>query len=68
MNFADDEVLETDKARSVQSGSRLALISCGTILSNAQAAAKILEEESALKITVIDARFAKPFDEKLFIE
>ncbi|MBP7710158.1 MAG: 1-deoxy-D-xylulose-5-phosphate synthase [Rickettsiales bacterium] len=68
INFADDEVLEIGKARVMQSGSRVAVISYGTILSNAQAAAKILEEENSLKITLVDARFAKPFDEKLFID
>jgi 1-deoxy-D-xylulose-5-phosphate synthase len=68
INFSDNEVLEIGKARIVQEGARVAVISYGTILSNALAAAKILESENNLKITVIDARFAKPFDEKLFTE
>jgi 1-deoxy-D-xylulose-5-phosphate synthase len=68
INFFDNEVLEIGKARIVQEGARVAVISYGTILSNALAAAKILESENNLKITVIDARFAKPFDEKLFTE
>jgi 1-deoxy-D-xylulose-5-phosphate synthase len=68
INFADDEVLEIGKAAVVQSGSKVAIISYGAILSNAKAAAKILAEENALKITLVDARFAKPFDEKLLIE
>ncbi len=68
INFLDNEVLEIGKARIVQEGARVAVISYGTILGNVLAAAKILESENALKITVIDARFAKPFDEKLFTE
>ncbi len=68
INFADDEILEIGKARVVQSGEKVAVISYGTILSNAWAAAKILETENNLKITLVDARFAKPFDEKLFTE
>jgi 1-deoxy-D-xylulose-5-phosphate synthase len=68
INFFDNEVLEIGKARIVQEGARVAVISYGTILSNALAAAKILESENNLKITIIDARFAKPFDEKLFTE
>lgn len=66
INFADDEILKIGKARVIQSGERVAIISYGTILSNALKAAKILEESRGLKITVIDARFAKPIDEKLF--
>lgn len=68
INFADDEILEIGKARVVQSGEKVTVISYGTILSNALAAAKILETENSLKITLVDARFAKPFDEKLFTE
>ncbi len=68
INFADDEILEIGKARVIQSGEKIAVISYGTILSNALAAAKILETENNLKITLVDARFAKPFDEKLFTE
>ncbi len=68
INFLDDEILEIGKARVIQSGEKIAVISYGTILSNALAAAKILETENNLKITLVDARFAKPFDEKLFTE
>ena len=68
INFNDDEILEIGKAKVVQKGERVALISYGAILTNTLAAAKILKEENGLKITIIDARFAKPFDEKLFTE
>jgi 1-deoxy-D-xylulose-5-phosphate synthase len=66
INFQDDEILEIGKARIIQQGQRVAIISYGTILTNAVKAAKILQSENNLKATIIDARFAKPFDENLF--
>lgn len=68
IDFNDNEILEIGKAKVVQKGERVAVISYGAILSNTLAAAKILQEENGLKVTIIDARFAKPFDEKLFTE
>lgn len=68
VDFSDSEILEIGKARLVQKGEKIAVISYGAMLSNALAAAQILEKEDGLKITVIDARFAKPFDEELFTE
>jgi 1-deoxy-D-xylulose-5-phosphate synthase len=65
INFFDDEILEIGKGRLIQQGSKVAIISYGSILSNAIAAAKIFEESRDLKITIADARFAKPLDEKL---
>lgn len=66
IDFNDDEVLEIGKARLIQEGNKVAVISYGTILNNTVAAAEILEKENNLKITLVDARFAKPFDEELF--
>ncbi len=68
INFDDDEILEIGKGRLIQQGSRIAVISYGTILSNVLEAEKILEKENGLKITIADARFAKPFDENLIRE
>ncbi len=65
INFVDDEILEIGKGRVIQEGSRVAVISYGTILSNVLAAGKILEESSGIKITIADARFAKPLDHAL---
>jgi 1-deoxy-D-xylulose-5-phosphate synthase len=65
INFSDNEILEIGKGRVIQRGSKVAVISCGTILNNVLEVAKILEEKSGLKITIADARFAKPFDENL---
>jgi 1-deoxy-D-xylulose-5-phosphate synthase len=63
IDFADDEILVIGKSREVQLGSRVAVVALGTILENAKKAAEILESEIGLKITLIDARFAKPFDQ-----
>ena len=65
IDFSDDEILEIGKGRVIQKGSKVAIISYGAILNNALAAAKTLEESHDLKITVADARFAKPIDEEL---
>lgn len=66
IDFNDNEILEIGKARVVQEGQRVAVIAYGTILNNALKAAQILQESQGLEITVIDARFAKPFDAELF--
>lgn len=68
INFSDNEILEIGKGRIIQQGSRVALLSYGTILSNAKKAAEVLEKENGLKITIADARFAKPLDENLVRE
>jgi 1-deoxy-D-xylulose-5-phosphate synthase len=70
-NFAvdleDDEILEIARGRIIQKGEKVAVLACGSILENALEAAKILEEKG-LKITVADARFAKPFDKNLVLD
>ena len=63
INFFDDEILAIGKSREIQRGSKVAVVALGTILENAKKAAQILESEIGLKITLIDARFAKPFDQ-----
>ena len=68
INFDDDEILEIGKAKIVQQGERVVVIAYGTILENAIQASKILKEEDNLNLTIVDARFAKPFDEELFIK
>jgi 1-deoxy-D-xylulose-5-phosphate synthase len=65
INFSDDEILQIGKGRLIQQGKGVAVLSYGTILSNVKKAAEILEEKSGIKITIADARFAKPFDEEL---
>lgn len=65
INFLDDEILEIGKGKIIQEGEKIAILSYGAMLSNSKAAAKILEEKLGFKITIADARFAKPFDEEL---
>jgi 1-deoxy-D-xylulose-5-phosphate synthase len=68
IDFSDNEILEIGKARIIQEGAQVAIISYGTILENVLAAVKILETDESIKVTIIDARFAKPFDENLVRE
>jgi 1-deoxy-D-xylulose-5-phosphate synthase len=65
IDFNDDEILPIGIGRIIQEGKKVAVIACGTILANVLKAAEILEKSSGLKITIADARFAKPFDEEL---
>lgn len=58
--------LEIGKGRIVKEGSRIALLSLGTRLSEALKAAEELEARG-LSTTVADARFAKPLDEELIL-
>ncbi|MBN9564909.1 MAG: 1-deoxy-D-xylulose-5-phosphate synthase [Alphaproteobacteria bacterium] len=55
------------KARIIQEGTDIALISYGTRLYDCQAASLYLKEQFGLSITIIDARFAKPLDEDLLV-
>lgn len=68
INFEDNEMFEIGKARIVQKGERVAIMALGTIIENALEASKIIKEKYDFEITIIDARFAKPFDENLVIE
>ena len=65
IDFDDDEILEIGKGRIVQKGKEVAILSFGSIICEVRDAAKILEDEFKIKVTIADARFAKPFDEKL---
>jgi 1-deoxy-D-xylulose-5-phosphate synthase len=65
INFDDDQILKIGQAKIISQGKKAAIVSYGTILNNVLQAAQILKEENNLEITIIDARFAKPFDEKL---
>ena len=58
--------LAIGKGRIVKQGSRIAILSLGTRLSEALTAAEELEARG-LSTTVADARFAKPLDEELIL-
>jgi 1-deoxy-D-xylulose-5-phosphate synthase len=58
--------LEIGKARVLREGSRIALLSLGTRLAEALAAAEMLAARG-IQATVVDARFAKPLDEGLIL-
>jgi len=68
INFDDQEILEIGKGRIIENGQRVAILAYGTILQNALKASEILRKEFNLKITIADARFAKPFDRELVID
>jgi 1-deoxy-D-xylulose-5-phosphate synthase len=61
------EALEIGKGRIVREGSRIAILSLGTRLAEAQKAAEDLEARG-LSTTVADARFAKPLDRKMILD
>ena len=59
--------LEIGKGRLIQQGSRVALLSFGTRLSEVQKAAEALAAKG-LTPTIADARFAKPLDRDLILD
>lgn len=61
------EVLEIGKGRMMQKGSRVAIVSFGTRLSEVMKAAEALEARG-ITPTVADARFAKPLDAALILD
>ena len=61
------EVLEIGKGRVIQEGKKAAILNFGTRLEECKKASEILSKKG-IDITIIDARFAKPLDEKLIME
>ena len=55
------EILEVGKARTLRQGRDIAILSLGTMLQNCEAVADKLEAEG-ISTSLVDARFAKPFD------
>ncbi len=62
-----NETLEIGKGRVVQEGKKVALLNFGTRLEQCKDASEILSKKG-IKCSIIDARFAKPLDEKLIME
>ncbi len=61
------EVLEIGKARIIKEGKKVAIINFGTRLEECKKASEKLSTKG-IQCTIIDARFAKPLDEKLIME
>ena len=61
------EVLEIGKARIIQEGKKVALLNFGTRLEECKKASEKLSTKG-IECTIIDARFAKPLDERLIME
>ena len=61
------ETLEIGKARIIKEGKKVALLNFGTRLEECRKASEKLLIDG-IECTVVDARFAKPLDEKLIME
>jgi len=61
------EVLEIGKARVIKEGKKVSLLNFGTRLEECRKAAEKLYTKG-IDCTIVDARFAKPLDEKLIME
>ncbi len=61
------EVLEIGKARVIKEGKKVSLLNFGTRLEECRKAAEKLHTKG-IDCTIVDARFAKPLDEKLIME
>ena len=61
------EILEIGKARIIKEGKKVAILNFGTRLEECKKASEKLSAKG-INCTIIDARFAKPLDEKLIME
>ncbi|CAO6124965.1 Dxs Deoxyxylulose-5-phosphate synthase [Candidatus Pelagibacterales bacterium] len=61
------EIIEIGKARIIQEGKQVCLLSLGTRLEECKIAANELKNKG-ISTTIIDARFAKPLDEQLILK
>ena len=62
-----NEILEIGKGRVIKEGKKVALLNFGTRLEECKKASDLLSKKE-INCTIVDARFAKPLDEKLIIE
>ena len=62
-----NETIEIGKGRLVRQGKQAAILCLGARLEECKKAAEILSARG-IELTIIDARFAKPLDEKLIME
>ena len=64
---AHPEPLEIGKARQIETGDELAIICLGTMLDKCRQVAQKLQAEG-VSVSLVDARFAKPFDKELLAQ
>ncbi len=62
-----NELLKIGKGRVIKEGKKAAILNFGTRLEECKKASEILSQRG-INITIIDARFSKPLDEKLIME
>ena len=62
-----NEIIEIGKGRIISSGKHLAILNFGARMNECKKAAETLNKKGIF-ITIFDARFAKPLDEKLILE
>ena len=62
-----NEILEIGKGRVIKEGKKAAILNFGTRLEECKKASEMLRKKG-INISIIDARFAKPLDEKLIME
>jgi len=62
-----NEILEIGKGKIVRKGKQAAILCLGARLDECKKAAEILSSKG-IELTLVDARFAKPLDEKLIME
>jgi len=62
-----NEILEIGKGKIVRKGKQAAILCLGARLEESKKAAEILSSRG-IELTLVDARFAKPLDEKLIME
>ena len=62
-----NELLKIGKGRVIKEGKKVAILNFGTRLEECKKASSILKDKN-IDITIVDARFAKPLDEKLIME
>ncbi len=61
------EILRIGKGRMISEGKKLAILNFGARLNECKKASEILKKKG-ISISIFDARFAKPLDEKLIME
>ena len=62
-----DQTLKIGKGRVIKEGKRVGIVNFGARLEECKKASEILSKKG-ISTTIVDARFAKPLDEKLLIE